>query len=84
MACAFMLSHIGVTSWPLFLDWLLIYSTPNPPPAHSTAHKGTERLSEVGCSVEAICAFLHGFPFLSLKYLPLKVRGQNILQSVSS
>lgn len=49
VACAFMLSRIGVTSWPLFLDWLLIYRTLKLPPAHSTAHKG--RLSEMGCSV---------------------------------
>lgn len=79
LACAFMfLSHISVTSWPLFLDWPLIYCTPNRPPAHSKAHKRTEAGtgSEVSCSVEAICAFLHCSFFLNLPYPPLKVKGQ--------
>lgn len=81
MACAFMLSRIGVTSWPLFLDWLLIYRTPNPPPAHSAEHKGTEGLSEVGCSVQAMCAFLHCFPVFKS---PSWGQMQYVLQTVSS
>lgn len=64
VACAFMLSRSGVTSWPLFLDWLLIYRTSILPPAHSAAHKPT--LSLVGCSVQAMSALLYCFPFLCL------------------
>lgn len=83
MACAFMLSRIGATSWPLFPDWLLIYRTPDRPPAHSAPHKGTEGLSEVKRSS---CVDLYIVPHvLSLKHLPLSVRGQIYpLKSLSS
>lgn len=75
VACAFMLSRIGATSWPLFPDWLLIYRTPDRPPAHSAPHKGTEGLSEVKwSSVGAMCEFLHCSPCFKSEIL--KARGQ--------